>query len=167
MITTLDIVKAVAIQIKGKFDAKVCIDKEQLQKYTSSNNCIYIEVTTLASEVATLFANTDSIVIDIAYYPVGAVDRSELYEIESKIRCLFIRSLKIGRDYMHINSLTPDIVKDEVGWRLNVSLIGKLYNNMLETTFVDGKKISGTDKIEILDPVQVMTAVDLEVKDGE
>lgn len=117
--------------------------------------------------MATLFANTDSIVIDIAYYPVGAVDRSELYEIESKIRCLFIRSLKIGRDYMHINSLTPDIVKDEVGWRLNVSLIGKLYNNMLETTFVDGKKISGTDKIEILDPVQVMTAVDLEVKDGE
>lgn len=170
IITTLDIIKAVAVQIKGKFnDTKVCIDKEQLQKYASTNNCIYIDATILASEVATLFANNDSIIIDISYYPVSNVDKTILYEVEEKLRLLFVRSIKVGKDYLHIDMVTPDITKDDVGWRLNVSLITKLFNNMYNSTIspYDGKKIVGTDKIEILDTKEKMSSFNLDVKDGD
>ena len=159
IITTLDIVRAVAIQIKDKFDAKICIDKKQLQKYANTNNCIYIEATTLTSEVATLFANKDSIIVDISYYPHTNISKESLYEIEVKIRSLFVRSIKVANTFLHVDTVIPDVTEDEVGWRLNVSLITKLFNNMY-----DGKKVAGTDKIEILDTTDLMDSIDLEVK---
>lgn len=163
IITTLDIVKAVARQIKGKLDAKVCIDKEQLQKYSGADNCIYIEATTLISEVATLFANKDSIIIDVSYYPVGRVDKESLYNVERIIRGLFIRSIKIDNDYMHIDRITPDIVKDEVGWRLNISIMTSIFNNLIDTTIINDEKIPGTKHIEILDSKQLMNEINLDV----
>lgn len=166
IITTLDIVRAVAIQIKDKFDAKICIDKKQLQKYANTNNCIYIEATTLTSEVATLFANKDSIIVDISYYPHTNISKESLYEVEVKIRSLFVRSIKVANTFLHVDTVVPDVTEDEVGWRLNVSLITKLFNNMYVTTIseYDGKKVAGTDKIEILDTTDLMDSIDLEVK---
>ena len=74
-----------------------------------------------------------------------------------------------ARDYLHIDMVTPDITKDDVGWRLNVSIMTKLFNNMYNSTIspYDGKKIVGTDKIEILDTKEKMSSFNLEVKDGD
>lgn len=151
LITTQDIINAVAKDIKDKIKAKIFIDEDEQQKYIDTNDCIFINATFISSEVATLNTNVDDVIIDISYFPQYKTNKIALYEVEKTLRGIFTRSIKIGENYIHIFSTSADYIKDSVGWRLNFSIRTKFHNLMFSSTTENNTKKSGMDNIEIFD----------------
>ena len=127
MIKINELIKSVSSMIyetikDTDYKCKITDDDDQLQLYLNKGSCFFIDVHIENSKSVNLHFNKKSLVIDIRYFPHDRVKKSDLNEIKELLETQFVRSIKVGRRYIHISDIDTLILKDEVGYTLNFSI---------------------------------------------
>lgn len=158
MIKVNDLIKSVSNMIyeaikDTDYKCKITDDDEQLQLYLNKDSCFFIDVHVENSKSVNLHFNEKSLVIDIRYFPKGRCRKTDLYEIKELLECKFVRSIKVGRRYIHISDIDGLILKDEIGYTLNFSIKTsyheQVYFDKNDSDVIEDIKMRSSDALKI------------------
>lgn len=103
-----------------KFNVKITDDENQRQLYADKDvGCFFIDVHIGKSKSRNLHFNTKDVEISINYYPQSVEKKRDLYDLKDILDTTFTRSIVVGKRYLHIQDITDNIMRDDIGYWLN------------------------------------------------
>lgn len=117
MVTILDIKKAVNNLISSNFKTEILSNKV---KDNFKAPAFFTKVESLEYEYETVFRNSEIYKIEIHYFPSNLNDDIELMKIQTKLRSIFDRKLKVKNRYLNITNIKERIHLGTLFFNFNI-----------------------------------------------
>lgn len=159
MIKTNDLIKSVDMMIcdaleNEQYQFGVTDDEDQRQLFQDKDKAIFfIDVHIAKSESVNLHFNKKNVDVNIRFYPNSKYKKRDLYNIKDILDAKFIRSIKVGNRYIHIDEVNSFIMRDQVGFWINYD-ISLSYHEQVYFD-IDDSELMGKLNIEYGDNLRV------------